>query len=154
VASKHMYDLLEERRLDKKEGIPAPRDLDEIESGLAGVHEFLVGPAAARVVKVANQAAANSITYEEIGRLIIWADHVYDSAQTIMEAAAMVNVAVRESYPLPDGYDGDGTPFDDHGFVEDCGRAEQVARRFGDVYSPSSGDLSSTVVDLRKRLVG
>ena len=148
-----LYNLMEKRRVDR-DGLPTQDTLDEIESALAGAVEFLIDPAALAVVKVANDGKANSITHEDVGRLILWADHIANHAESLVDAAAMVNVTMREAYPIAGGYDDEQGIFSDHGFVVDRTRAERVTRRFADTYSPSTGDLSSALDNLHKRMFG
>lgn len=149
-----LYDILHERFVDADVGLPTQAALEEIESALGGIHEFLIGPAAIAVVKVANEGTPNSITHADIGRLIVWADHIADSARSIVESAAMVHVVARESYSLTAGYEGDGSRFTDYGSVEDRDRVDQVTRRFADVFSPTPADVQHAVGRVHEGLFG
>ena len=131
-----LYDLMHETyAVDDRGGIPDQATLDEIETALHGAIEFLIDPAALAIVRVAVEGKANTITYEEIGRLVLFADHIHDHATSIAEAAAKVSVAARESYGLAEGYDDphDGL-FSEYGNVVDREWFERLTRRFVDAH--------------------
>jgi hypothetical protein len=84
------------------------------------------------VLRVAIEGEPNSITYEDIGRLVVWADHVADLARDTASEAAKVSVAARESFSLPKGYPSDLSSIfnDEYGGIVDREVFESVNRRF------------------------
>ena len=129
-----LYDLMHERAISKDNGLPDQAVLDEVESALSGVCEFLVDPIADTVTGLMVEGKANSMTYEDIGRLITWADGIRDRAMDIVESAAKVHVAAREAGSIAAGYDDPRSDlFSKIGLVVDRQSFEYVARRFADV---------------------
>ena len=132
--SARLYDVLHARYIDPAEGIPAQETLDEIVSALLGANEFLVDPVFEAILSIVREGEANSVTFEEIGRLVVAADLIADAANYLRENAAKISVAARGAYTIATGHDDRQatTMFSEHGFVIDEDRfAHELAGRFG-----------------------
>jgi hypothetical protein len=126
-----LYHVIEERALGTGD-LPSDEVLKEVESALNAVAEFLVEPTMESVIRISNAGEPNSITLEDIGRLLLWADDVRRRAEDVIDMAARVTVAVYDSYDLAAGYPrGSVSMFTDGGLVEDAERFAAEKRRHG-----------------------
>lgn len=133
TSNERLYHVLEARAIDEDAGLPDQETLAEIVSALHGVSEFLLDGAMSAILKVAIKGEPNTITYEDIGRLIVWADDVADHASTIMSIAARVHVAARESHSIAAGFQGDlECLFKENGLVKEQVHFDRVIGRFRD----------------------
>ena len=118
-----LYHLLADRKIADGEGLPSEAELALAEEAASGLWGFLLGPIAGRVATVANASVANSASYEDIGRLLIWADHVRRRLEEGLAEVAKVTLAHEYLYELAGGYTGGGeSPFTDSGAVIDDGQ--------------------------------
>jgi hypothetical protein len=131
TSSKRLYEVIEERGFDLESGIPSQEVLDELESALHAVWEFLVQPVANAVNRVADVGEANSITFDDIGRLITWTDAVRMHAVAILDEAARVVIVAHDSDVIARGFEGNGTMFSEYGVPNDRERFAKLKRRYG-----------------------
>lgn len=128
---KRLYDVISERAVTREQ-LPSGDVLDETVSALAAVDEFLIEPTKTAVAAVGSVGAPGSITFEDIGRLVLWADTVRMHAESLLEAAAMVTVVAYQSFTTAEGFQGDlDALFSETGSIVDRESAEQLARRHG-----------------------
>lgn len=131
TAQARLYDLIDERRVPVDAGIPRAETLKDASDALGAVGEFLTNNIRAAVAHVSNRGEPHSITYEDIGRLVVWADHIRDQAQAIVEDAAVVAVLAHGSFDVAEGYYGDPVGFSDFGRPKDSEWFKQQAREAG-----------------------
>jgi len=126
-----LLDAIEEAYEPTDATIPTPARLVMVADALSVVREFLVEPTALSVIRTANAGEPRSITFEDIGRLVVWADDIRGTANHMIEWAEKVDKVARGAYDLADGYRGDGTEWTDLGGPRDYGRelAEALAER-------------------------
>ena len=128
---KGLYDIIHERDLVGEKQLPTQDVLTEAESALSAVEEFLISEIARAVAAVGSVGEPGSITFEDIGRLIVWADHVRDRADSIAEDAAKVAVVAHESYTVASGFQGDMEMlFSEDGRVVDYEYFAKMRRRY------------------------
>jgi len=125
-----LYEVISERALREDE-LPSGEALDEVEATLSAVCEFLVDNVARSVIHVADAGEPNSITFEDIGRLLTWADSIRDRAEDIIEGAAKVAIVAHGAFDIASGYRGSGTIFSEHGTVQDESRYAELKRKYG-----------------------
>lgn len=111
-----VYDIVSERKLDD-DRLPTPEELREAVSALGAVEEFLTDQISKGVIDVARRCAEEgespSVTFEDVARLIGWADSVRHYAEEILGDAEKVLVVARDSLmDAAGGYLSDGLPFD------------------------------------------
>lgn len=126
------YGVMEERPLPS-DRIPTPEELHQVIDALDGVQEFLTGAVSHGVIDVGITNKPNSVDWEQIGRLVEWADHVRWILETIGEDAARVSIMAREVFPaLARGFTFDSTPpFNKYGTPETSGYHDNLRRRLG-----------------------
>jgi hypothetical protein len=125
------YDLMCELAV-REDVIPDGETLAEMSSALGAVQEFFTDRAKRAVVRVVNENNPGSVTFEDIGRLVTWADHMRDQAETIIQDVEKVLIVMRESaWALADGSTADGSPFNDYGFPDDYEQYEHLRKRQG-----------------------
>jgi len=132
TAPHNLYNVIEERWL-APDRLPTSDELDQAVSALDGVAEFLTDPIARGCVTVGNAGEANAVDFEQIGRLVLWADDVRYAVERIAESAEMVSIIARETFPnMARGGDGDGTPYDENtGNLQKGTYYEKLQRRLG-----------------------
>jgi hypothetical protein len=108
------YDLMHQLA-PSDDAIPDGETLDEISLALGGVQEFFTERVMRGVIHVADAGEPYSVTFEDIGRLITWADHMRDQADQIIDDVEKVLIVARESWSIAGGSRGDGTIYDKNG---------------------------------------
>jgi hypothetical protein len=131
TAEPRLYDLIEERAVLEPDGLPSPETLKEAWDTLHATREFLIEPIVRAVIDVGNESKPNTVTYEEIGRLLTWADNVRQAAEYITEECAKIVVVAYDLDVQADGYDGDGTMFSGFGHPDNRGKFRAAAARHG-----------------------
>jgi hypothetical protein len=126
-----LYTEIESRRVNRDAGLPSYEELGEAVSALGAVEEFLAGPIAEAVIRVANTCEPSSFSYEDVARLIFYADHMREQADSIVDAAAKVAHIAHFVFPQVDGYSGDPTEFKDNGRPEDRAKWDAWKRSNG-----------------------
>jgi hypothetical protein len=131
IAPARLYDILHERRVNPKAGLPSVEEFDEATKALGGLQEFLTDPIADAVVMLHHAGEPLSITFEDIGRLIQWSDWVRSTAERIIEDAAKVAIVAHQAFAQASGYEGDDWIFDEDGYVSDHEGFDREKRRHG-----------------------
>jgi hypothetical protein len=118
-----LYNIASDRRA-ADDRLPTPEELREALSTLGAVEEFFTGPISHGVIQTANRVAPDpssvTVTFEDVARLVGWADNVVLEAKSIIESAERVMVVAR-AFLLDSagGYHTDETPFKDNGVLAD-----------------------------------
>lgn len=131
ATKRSLYNVMEDRWFPG-DRLPTPDELEQVINALDGIQEFLTGPIADGCIKVGNVGEASSVNFEQIARLVLWADNVRWTLSLIAEDAEKVSLVARESFPnLAHGFAGDGTPYNEHGNVEQDEWHEKLRNRLG-----------------------
>lgn len=118
--------------------IPSIEDLYLVERVLQAVQEHLSRPIFSAVREACSTGQPHSVTYEQIGQLVTWAQHVRDRLEEIETDAAAIALMAHEANAMAAGYHGDGPIFSQLGpyiidpdgpYNED--QLEDVYRRIG-----------------------
>jgi len=129
---RRLYEVIEERNLVGDKQLPTKDVLDEVVSALSAVDEFLINPIKMAVAAVGSIGAPGSITFEDIGRLILWADQVRNVASAVEAAAATVAIVAHESYEVAEGFRGNlEEVFSSDGYVVDREQFKRFRQRYG-----------------------
>lgn len=119
------YDFLEVwgKATIANDAMPSPETLKEAVDALHGVYEFVVMRIAEAVEAVAGKREPHAVSYEDVGRLLIWVDKIRSSCAAIDDQAAKVAVLAHE--PLAASAAGVGTddPLADPEWFEELRRA-------------------------------
>jgi hypothetical protein len=130
TATTSLYEVIEEHSIQIGGRLPSVDELEQVRGALHAVQEFLTGQIAEGVIGVGNAAKAHSITYEDIGRLVVWADQIRDLASYIIDDAAKVAIVAHDAFDLANGFEGGGTMFSRYGSVEDERSFQSKKRAF------------------------
>jgi hypothetical protein len=102
------YNVMHDQQISGTE-LPSPDDLEKASSALGAVHEFFTEPTMMGVAKRVLPTDNPRLDDADVGRLLIWVDHMREQARYIMEDVEKVAVIVHESWhndPLPIREDG------------------------------------------------
>lgn len=126
-----LYNVISGRAIDNGR-LPTPDDLKSVSDALHAVQEFLTGPILEGCTTVAAAGVSNSVTFEDVGRIVNWVDGVRASASYILDDAERVLIVAREAMTtLAEGYKGDGAPFDENGCPDRGYSRRQLTVRYG-----------------------
>jgi hypothetical protein len=118
-----LYDIASLRAL-ADDRLPTPEELKEALSTLGAAQEFFIAPISEGVIRTANHLAPPdpdvTVTFEDVARLVGWADDVVQGAEDIIETAERVMVIARRFLiDAAGGYHTYETPINDNGVIED-----------------------------------
>lgn len=92
-------------------GFPTDEELDETSATLGAVDEFLVDPILTAIIEKVADSQQPRLTDAEVGRLLIWCDHMASQTNSIRDRIEKIAIAVHESWHT------DGLPFNAYGSV-------------------------------------
>jgi integrase len=98
-----LYEIILGHKVDHAGGLPSPDDLARVVDALHGVTEHLTHEIGRAVALVGVTGEPNTVTFEQIGRLLVWADYVKQLAASLVHDAAIVAVVAHESYEMASG---------------------------------------------------
>ena len=131
TAKPRLYHLIEERAVLGEDGLPSAETLKEAWDTVHAAVEFLIEPIARSVIAVGNDAKPNAVDYEQIGRLLTWAENVRRTAEYMTTQCAKVVIVAHDLDSQADGYDGDATMFSEFGTAANGEKFHAAAARHG-----------------------
>lgn len=109
-----LYGVIERHRLGD-DRLPTSDELDDVASALGAVQEFMTSKIWRGCNAVSASGTPNEASYEDIGRLVCWADYVRLVAERIIEDAERAMIVARTALvPLASGNTNDGASYE-HG---------------------------------------
>jgi hypothetical protein len=94
------YDHLAAEVSIAKDALPTPDDLRGAELALHGIQEFVTAPMLEAFKEVAREGRSGSVSYEQIGRVLVWVDTIRAACSYILYDVATIAVIAREMASL------------------------------------------------------